>query len=131
MYTVSVPDAPVASMFEFIVLTSKALFYVLSCLVSSDPPTITSEGHTIEVSEGSPVSIYCPVVGNPHPTITWYQGNETSPSTITNINNVLNFPQTMLNDSGWYTCFAENFLGNATVKVGLRVRKLYCFVYSK
>ena len=97
------------------------------CLVSSDSPTITSEGHTIDVSEGSPVSICCPVLGKPHPTITWYQGNETSPSTMINTN-ILNIPETVLNDSGWYTCFAENFLGNVTVTVGLRVGKFYCFL---
>ena len=98
------------------------------CFFSSDPPTITSEGHTIDVSEGSPVSICCPVVGNPHPTITWYQGNETSPSTIINTNNILYFPKTVSTDNGWYTCFAENFLGNVTVTVGLRVGKFYRFV---
>ena len=97
------------------------------CLVSSDPPTITSEGHTIDVSEGSPVSTFCPVLGNPYPNITWYQGNETSPSTIINTN-ILNFPETVLNNSGWYTCFAENVLGNVTVTVALRVGKFYCLV---
>ena len=97
------------------------------CFVSSDPPTITSEGHTIDVSEGSPVSICCPVVGNPHPTITWYQGNETSPSTMISTNNILSFLKTVSTDNGWYTCFAENFLGNVTVTVGLRVGKFYRF----
>ena len=98
------------------------------CLVSSDPPAITGEGRIIQVSEGSPASVSCPVRGNPHPTITWYKGNETSPSTMINTSNILNFPETVLDDNGWYTCFAENFLGNVTVTVELRVGKLYCFV---
>ena len=98
-------------------------------LVSSDPPTITVEGHTIDVSEGSPASICCPVLGNPHPTITWYQGNETSPSIMINTNNILNFSETVLIDSGWYTCFAENVLGNTTVTVGLRVGKFLLFLF--
>ena len=99
------------------------------CLVSSDPPAITSEDRIIHVSEGSPASVSCPVRGNPHPTITWYKGNETSPSTMINISNILKFSaKTMLDDNGWYTCFAENFLGHVTVTVELRVGKLYCLV---
>jgi len=80
-------------------------------MVPSDPPTITSEGYTIDVSEGDPAIIPCPVLGKPHPTINWYDGNETSPSTMINTNNILQFCETVLDDSGWYTCFAENFLG--------------------
>jgi len=98
-------------------------------LVSSDPPTITIEGYTIDVSEGDPAAISCPVLGNPHPSITWYNGNETSPSTMINTNNILHFPETVLDDSGWYTCFAENSLGNVTVTVQLRVGGLHCFVW--
>jgi len=86
-------------------------------------PTITSEGHTIDVSEGSPASVSCPVVGNPHPTITWYKESGTSPSTMINANNILWFPETVFCDSGLYTCFAKNFLGNVTVTFHLRVEK--------
>lgn len=99
------------------------------CLVSSDPPTITSEGHTIDVPEGSPASVSCPVLGNPHPTITWYKGNETSSSNVINTNNILKISETVFCDSGWYTCFAENVLGNVTVTFHLRVGKL-SFLFS-
>ena len=34
----------------------------------------------------------------------------------------------MPNDGGWYTCFAENYLGSVTVTVQLLVGKLYIFV---
>ncbi|XP_020600917.1 peroxidasin homolog [Orbicella faveolata] len=86
-------------------------------------PKITSEGYTIDVSEGDPAAIPCPVLGNPHPTITWYKKNETSPSTMMNTNNILQFCETVLDDSGWYTCFAKNSLGNVTVMFQLRVEK--------
>lgn len=98
------------------------------CLVSSDPPEITRED-TIYVSEGSTASVSCPVLGNPNPVITWYKGNETSPSSMINTSNIHKFPETVLDDDGSYTCFAENYLGNVTVTVQLRVGKLYdCFV---
>ena len=93
--------------------------------ISSDPPKITSACHTIHGSEGSSASISCPVIGNPYPNITWYQGNETSPSTMINTNIILQFPETELDDRGWYTCFAENYLGSVTVTVQLLVGKLY------
>ena len=98
------------------------------CLVSLDPPARTREDHTIHVSEESPASVSCPVSGNPYPTITWYKGNEISSSTMINTSNILKFPETVLDDNGWYTCFAENYLGNVSVTVELRVGKLYCFV---
>ena len=99
------------------------------CLVSSDLPMRIKEYHTIDVSEGDSASISCPILGNPLPNITWYKGNDTSSGTIINTNGTLNFPQIMLDDSGWYTCFAENSLGSATVTVQLRVGRLCYFVW--
>ena len=96
--------------------------------ISSDPPTFAIEGDTIYVSEGDPVSVSCPVLGNPQPNITWYKGNDTSPSTVINNNIILHFLETVLDNSGWYTCFAENYLGSVTVTVQLLVGKLYIFV---
>jgi len=46
-----------------------------------------------------------------------------------NTNGTLMFNETVIDDSGWYTCFAENFLGNITVSFYLRVGKLYGFVW--
>ena len=42
-----------------------------------------------------------------------------------NTNNILKFSEIVLDDSGWYTCFAKNFLGNVSVTVQLRVGKFY------
>ena len=100
------------------------------CLVPKDPPAVTREGHIIDVSEGDPASISCPVVGNPQPNITWYKGNDTSSGTVINTNESLKFPEVVPNDGGWYTCFAENLLGNVTVTVQLLVGKLYVFLFS-
>ena len=81
------------------------------------------------MSEGNSTSIPCPVLGNPQPNITWYKGNDTSCGTMLNTNSILEFPETVLNDGGWYTCSAENYLGTVTARVQLRVGKLYGFVY--
>jgi len=81
------------------------------------------------VPEGDSASIYCPVLGNPHANITWYKGNDTSLGTVISTTNPLEFLETVLNDSGWYTCLAENYLGSVTLTVQLRVGKLYGFVW--
>jgi len=86
------------------------------------------EDYTIDVSEGFSTKINCEVHGNPSPNITWHRGNDTS-GTMINTNGTLMFTETVFNDRGWYTCFAENILGNVTVTVHLRVGKLYGFVW--
>ena len=96
------------------------------CFVSLDPPSITSDGHTINVLEGRPASIPCPVDGNPQPNITWYKGNYFCTKIIDK--STLEFPDTKLSDSGWYTCSVENYLGTVTVRVHLLVGKLYDFM---
>ena len=85
------------------------------------------EDYTIDVLEGHSTKINCEVHGNPPPKVTWYKGNDTS-GTMINTNGTLMFTETVFNDNGWYTCFAENILGNVTVTVHLRVGKLYGFV---
>ncbi|XP_020600916.1 roundabout homolog 3-like [Orbicella faveolata] len=88
------------------------------------PPVITrEEGHIIDAFEGDSASIFCPILGNPHPNVTWHKGNDTSSDTVINTTNPLEFLETALDDSGWYTCFAENSLGNVTVTVQLHVEK--------
>ena len=55
--------------------------------------------------------------------MSWYQGNATSGDNITD-NLDLNVKNANESDAGWYTCFAENVVGNATFKVLVRVGKL-------
>ena len=47
-----------------------------------------------------------------------------------NTSHTLKFEETMFNDSGSYTCFAENFLGKVTVMVQLRVGKFNYLVWQ-
>lgn len=101
------------------------LFY--TCFVSLDPPEITPEGHFIAATEGSPVSISCPIVGNPTPNIVWYKGNDTS-TIITYSSSTLEFSKTVLNNSGWYTCFAQNTVGSVTARIQLLVGRCHSFV---
>ena len=46
-----------------------------------------------------------------------------------NTNYTLEFNKTVFSDSGWYTCFAENYLGNVIVTFQLRVGKLNGLVW--
>ena len=85
----------------------------------SDAPFVT-DGNRIQ--KNCPFS--CPVNGNPPPNITWYKGNGHG-TKISNVNTKL--PESVCN-SGLYTCFAENHLGNVTVTVEVIVGKLYGFV---
>jgi len=79
---------------------------------------------------GDAASISCPALGNPEPNITWYKGNDTSSDTMINTNNILNFPEVSSNDDGWYTCSAENYLGNVTVTIQLLVGRLNAFCFQ-
>lgn len=83
----------------------------------------------VHVFEGDPALFSCPVVGNPQPNFTWYKGNDMLSGSIINTNHTLKFEKTVFNDSGSYTCFAENFLGNVTVMVQLHVGKLNDLVW--
>ena len=72
---------------------------------------------------GKSFSYPCPVDGKPQPTITWYSGREPSLPPLLHGEN-LELPVPESRDSGWYTCFASNSLGNATATVELIVGKL-------
>lgn len=74
------------------------------------------------VTDGNPTQkncpISCPVNGNPLHNFTWYKGND--PRTkISNVN-TKQLPESVCN-SGLYTCFTENDLGNITVTVKVAI----------
>ena len=92
-----------------------------------DKPSAPVSSKTINVEVGGNKSIPClEVIGNPPAAISWYRGNTTSGDNITN-NLDLDFKSAAESDAGWYTCFAKNVFGNATVKVLVRVGKLNTF----
>ena len=95
-------------------------FYTTSCSTSlfllSDPPSVTNHSQTISVTLGESATLSCPVDGNPKPYITWYKGNVICGTVLSSVN----FPNTGLSDSGWYTCFANNSLGTP-VSVSLQL----------
>lgn len=82
-----------------------------------DAPTATRAVRNKTVSSGTSVSFHCPVDGNPDPAVTWYKGSD--------INGALLDSGKVLttNESGCYTCYANNSLGSVTVK--------NCLVFSK
>ena len=73
---------------------------------------------------GTSRTLECPVDGNPDPNITWYKGNDTSGATVLFSGKYWSLSPTGLNDSGWNSCFAENFLGNDTALFEVHVGKL-------
>ena len=102
----------------------KGFWYWGSLFLFQDAPSATQASTVIKLELGEDRSIGCPVdIGNPPAVITWYKGNDTSGRKMTNCSTleVQNFASS---DEGWYTCFAKNELGNATVRFLLVVGKL-------
>lgn len=97
------------------------------CLYSLDPPTLPS--FTVKpvnqtAQEGQRVTFYCTALGNPSPTITWSKlagsipadrRQEPSPGSLRIIN-------LQADDDGIYICTAQNFMGNVTAQVFLRIQ---------
>ena len=81
------------------------------------------------MSHGSPASFNCAVDGNPEPNITWYKGS-TAGGTVLFLGKALNFPQTKLEDSGCYTCFASNILGTDTITDCLEVGESFTVLWK-
>ena len=99
-------------------------FTSLLSLIYLDPPTATENCRTIRMSEGSSVSLSCPTDGNPNPNIIWHKGSELCGTMLSRGKN-LKFSKAMSNNSGWYTCSANNSLGTVSVSLYLLIGKLF------
>ena len=97
-------------------------FYYFLVYFLLDPPSASEKCHSIRAVEGSLVSLSCPTDGNPAPAITWYKGSGLY-GTMLSSGKVLKFSKVMSNNSGWYTCSANNSLGTVSVSLYLLVGK--------
>ena len=101
------------------VCSGSGIFY-FTCLYL-DKPSASQSSSTIKLELGGDSSIGCPVdIGNPPAVITWYNGNYTTDNKITT-SSTLDIQNATFRDGGWYTCYANNELGNTTVNLLLLV----------
>lgn len=78
-----------------------------------------------EVVEKNPVILFCPAVGTPKPTITWYKNNgpisHEEAGTTKLEDGSLEIDNTKSGDSGKYECVAENVAGIANRNFELKI----------
>lgn len=95
--------------------------------LSSVPPGLDGAGSTEDVTvvRGSLVSLLCVADGTPTPTVSWLKEGETlSPNPhlkFQNLNTTMQIIQAQVNDTGRYTCVANNTAGQASRHFSLKV----------
>lgn len=96
------------------------LFYV--CLLSVVPVRILDHSPHKFVEEESELTLRCPVFGRPEPKITWNKTSGAPSAWETFLNEgELRFNKIELEDSGFYTCLAENIFNEVVVILGVTV----------
>lgn len=99
--------------------------YVL--LISSVPPGLDGAGSTEDVTvvRGNSASLLCIADGTPTPTLSWLKEGVTlipdSHLRFLNLNTTMQIIQTQVNDTGRYTCVANNTAGQASRHFSLKV----------
>lgn len=69
------------------------------------------------VKEGSTAEIYCKAQGFPHPVVSWYKGNQTHRGQKLNTkSDRITFVKAVSQDSGIYTCIAQNIVNKVQAK---------------
>lgn len=96
-------------------------------LSSSVPPGLDGAGTTEEVTviRGNLASLRCIADGSPSPTISWLTDGVTLVPdrriNLLNMNTILQFSSVQVNNTGRYTCMANNDAGQASRHFNLKV----------
>ena len=94
-----------------------------ACSFLLDSPQVTEINKIFPVSQGNRAALTCPVDGNPPPSVQWYKGNGTSGQPLPT-GKTLEFSKVTSNDSGFYTCLANDTVAMVTATVLLKVGEL-------
>ncbi|KAG7251155.1 hypothetical protein CRUP_029350, partial [Coryphaenoides rupestris] len=91
------------------------------------PPSLDRAGTTEDVTvvRGNPVSLVCIAEGTPHPAVSWLKEgldlDQDLDLSLLNLNTTLQLTQAQVNDTGRYTCVADNVAGQASRHFNLKV----------
>lgn len=93
----------------------------------------TTTPAVIEVLEGLPVILTCPLIGHPHPNFNWYrkdndngESNKLLPENnenirVMNAGKFLNILQSSIEDTGVFSCVAKNAAGERSFSFNVTV----------